>query len=141
MTTLMHHLSTIAREQRLTVFASTKLALEIPLTVASGRQYRCFRQTFQPGFCFCNNDTQACSWTIVYLFDRYYYLVVRRPGGIWEGGGRISSDYGSPQGTACGKKDLSIPCMTLTVELGVQNLVSISYQGWCPDCSQVKRER
>jgi len=38
MTTLMHHLSTIAREQRLTVFASTKQDIETPLTMASGRQ-------------------------------------------------------------------------------------------------------
>jgi len=38
MITLMRQLSTIAREQRLTVFASTKLYLETPLTIASGRQ-------------------------------------------------------------------------------------------------------
>jgi len=37
MTTLMHHLSTITREQRLTAFASTKPDIEMLLTMESGR--------------------------------------------------------------------------------------------------------
>ncbi len=38
MTTLMQHLSTITREQRLTTFASMKPDIEKLLIMASGRQ-------------------------------------------------------------------------------------------------------